>query len=122
MTEPPVKSTTASSTMTIKTKQGHMVIVEHVADVSKGDKSKTEQKADDESRGMQVVQAKVYRNLEPSDTVNVDWESWRMKVNPHTRRPMKRINWWLNLKTRLTNLPRHTNSNKSTMRCFITRS
>ena len=72
MTEPPFENTTASSTMTAKTEQGRMIIIEHVADVSKGDKLKTEQKADDELRGMQVVQVEVHRNLEPSDIVNVD--------------------------------------------------
>ena len=74
MTKPSIKCTTASSTMTAKTKQGSTIIIECVANVNKGDKSRSEQKGDDKSRGIQVVQAEVHGNLEPSDIVNVDTE------------------------------------------------
>ena len=74
MTKSPVKSTTASSTVTARTEQGHTIIIEQVADVNKGDKLRSEQNADDKSRGLQVVQAEVHRNPEPSDIVNVDTE------------------------------------------------
>ena len=74
MTEPSIKNITASSTVTSKSKQGCTITIERVADVNKGDKSRSEQKVNDELRSMQVVQAEVHRNLEPSDIVNVDTE------------------------------------------------
>ena len=43
-------------------------------DIAEGDELRTERKADDESRGMQVVWAEVHRNPEPSDIVSVDME------------------------------------------------
>ena len=48
-----------------------------MADITKGDKSETAQKADDESRKMQVIQVKVHRNPETSKvpTVDVDTEN-----------------------------------------------
>ena len=58
----------------IKTKQGHMMAIEHVADIAKDDKSRTKQKVDDESEDMQFVQAEVHRNPEPSDIMNVEME------------------------------------------------
>ena len=45
-----------------------------MADVSKGDESRSGKKADDKSSSMQVVQAEVHRDLEPSDIVNMDME------------------------------------------------
>ena len=74
MTEPPIENVTASSTVTAKTEEGCMITVEHVADINKGDKSSPEQKADDESRSMQVVQVEVHRNPEPIDIVSLDTE------------------------------------------------
>ena len=63
-----------SSTVTTKTEQGCTITVERVADVSKGNKSRSEKKADDESRGIQVVQAEVHRKPEPSAIVIMDTE------------------------------------------------
>ena len=63
----PVKSVTTSSSVTIKTKRGCTITIECVADIMKGDELRTEQKVDDESRGMQVVWAEVHRNPEHSD-------------------------------------------------------
>ena len=57
-----------------KPEHGHTITIEHVADINKDDKSRSEQKVDDKLRGMQVVQAEVHRILEPSDIVNVDTE------------------------------------------------
>ena len=74
VTELPVKSVATSSSVTIKTKHGHMITVECVADIAKGDKSRTGQKVDDESRGTQVARVEVHRNPEPSDIVSVDTE------------------------------------------------
>ena len=74
VTESPVKSVATSSSVTIKTKQEHMITVECVPDIAKGDESRTKQKADEESGDTQVVQAEVHRNPEPSDIVNVEME------------------------------------------------
>ena len=72
--ELPVKTVATSSSVTIKTKHGHMITVEHVVDIAKGNELRTEQKADDESRGTQGVWVEVHRNPEPSDIVSVDVE------------------------------------------------
>ena len=72
--ELPVKSVATSSSVTIKTKHGYTITVEHVTNITKGDESRTEQKLDDESRGMQVVWAEVHGNPEPSNIVSVDME------------------------------------------------
>ena len=74
VTELPVKSVATSSSVTIKTEQGHTITVEHVADITKGDELRIKQKVDDESGNMQVVQAEVHRNSEPSNIVSVDTE------------------------------------------------
>ena len=55
--EPPNKNITASSMVAAKTEHGCTITIEHVADINKGDKLRSEQKADDKLRGMQVVQA-----------------------------------------------------------------
>ena len=72
--EPPDKDITASSMVTTKTEHGHTITIECVADVNKDDELRLKQKLDDKLRGMQVVQAEVHRNPEPSDIVNVDME------------------------------------------------
>ena len=70
--ESPTKKVTAVSSVTVRTERGHVTTVEQVANVTKGDESETAQKADDELRKMQVVQAEVHRNPDPGDTENVE--------------------------------------------------
>ena len=73
-TEPPIENTTSSSTVITKTEQGHMITIECLADINKGDELRPEQKLDDKSRNLTVTQAEVHGDLEPSDIVNVDME------------------------------------------------
>ena len=108
VTESPVKSIATSSSMTIKTKQGHMITIECVADIAKGEELRTKKKVDDKLGDMQVVQAEVHRNPEPSDKVNVEMEESEKESESTHQEPMK-INRWLNLKIRVMNLLKPTN-------------
>ena len=58
--ELPDKSVTTSSSVTIKTEHGCRITVEHVADITKGDELRTEQKVDDELGDTQVVWVEVH--------------------------------------------------------------
>ena len=68
--------------MTVKTKHGCTVTVEQLADVSKGDKSKTEQKGDDESINVRVIHAEDHRDPEPGEVINVDTEELEQESEP----------------------------------------